>query len=140
MKFAYLSSEWAKSSYHCGVTYLAYQRQHKAQLTKEKNIGFSKTSNERDISSIFVLEVRIFVMSYLLINFGRVVRLAILTCNIFSVVKGIAKYAESVYIFTERKKQTFQFFGAFVSIVVVLFEGPYRWCLRKISNGKSPTI
>ena len=26
------------------------------------------------------------------------------------------------------KKQTFQFFGAFVSIVVVLFEGPYRWC------------
>ena len=52
----------------------------------------------------------------------------------------IAGFPGGVYIFPERKKQTFQFFGAFVSIVVVLFEGPYRWCLRKISNGKSPTI
>ena len=37
VKFAYLSSEWAKSSYHCGVTYRVYQRQHEAQLPKKKN-------------------------------------------------------------------------------------------------------
>ena len=33
-----------------------------------------------------------------LIHFGRVVGLAIFTCNIFSVVKGIAKYAETYRI------------------------------------------